>query len=561
MPVPSPLSRITKAYRHLERLTELMRVMAKFGFGEIFDRLGIAEILMHARKLVGLKEGPPGLTRPQRLRLALEEMGLVFIKLGQYLSTRRDILPLPYVQELALLQDKVPALPSAEIREIIKKDLEDDVLLDISPLPLAAASIGQVHTARLAGGEEVVVKCRRPGLEKQVLNDLEILEILAGQAEKHLPYLAYIRPLDLVAEFSRSIRAELNYRKEAVSHARFYRLYGQNPEIKVPRLYKALCTNNVLVMEKLEGLKISDTQALEEAGYELPALARLASRVALEQFMHFGLFHADPHPGNIFVQPGPTLAFMDFGLVGQLDRRTRELLLKLAVGAVRHNPLAVTRAIIQLTTSEGEVDRDRLEMEIGVFLDNYLTGTLGDLKMGRFLRDGLDLLYQHQLRTPADLLLLVKALAQFESLGSKLDPGFQITEEARPVLAGFIKKRFSRSWWSDILRRRGLEIAVLLENLPRDMEPLYQSLKTGRLQSDMNLKDLDKLGQAVSLASIRLALAVVLASLVIGSALVIHAKVPPFWRGLPVLGLAGFMAAALIGFWLVLNFIRKDRIW
>jgi ubiquinone biosynthesis protein len=533
--------------------------MVKFGFGDLFDRLGLGDILIRARKLVGLAERSPGLTRPQRLRLALEEMGLVFIKLGQYLSTRRDILPDEYLEEFVRLQDSVPALPLGEVLEIIKGELDEEVLLDVSLEPLAAASVGQVHTARLKDGREVVVKIRRPGVEKQAQTDLEILTELAGQVEKHLPFLAYVHPQDLVAEFSRSLQSELNYHREAFNHTRFYRLYAKNPEIKVPELYRSFSTGSILVMERLMGLKVTDLEALEAAGFQRKELARLASRVAMEQFMHFGFFHADPHPGNLFVQPGPVLAFMDFGLVGQLDRSTREQLFKLAVGVVRHDSLAVTRAVLRLFNVTAEIDRDRLELEIGVFLETYFSGTLKDIKIGQCLRDGLDLLFQHQLKTPPDVLLLVKALVQYEGLGTQLDPDFKITEEARPVLASFFKKRFTVSWWQETLKRRGMELYGILENLPRDLAPMYKSLKTGRIQTDMNIKDLHKLGLTVSQASYRLAMSIVLASLVIGSALVIHAKVPPFWRDLPVLGLVGFLGAGLIGFWLVWDFIRRDR--
>jgi ubiquinone biosynthesis protein len=485
-------------------------------------------------------------------------MGLVFVKLGQYLSTRQDIIPPEYLDEFAGLQDSVPAMPLSEVLKVIQTELDEDTLFDLSELPLAAASVGQVHTARLADGQEVVVKIRRPGLEKQVKTDLEILGELAGQVEKLLPFLAYIRPVDLVAEFERSLSAELNYRREAFNHARFYRLFSKTPDIKVPELRRDMSTDNILVMERISGLKIDDLTGLDQAGFERKEIARLASRVALEQIMRFGFFHADPHPGNIFVQPGPTLAFMDFGLVGQLDRKTREILFRLAVGVVRQNPAAVSRALLRLTTPEEKVDLDRLEMEIGVFMETYLSGTLGELRISHFVRDALDLLYQHQLRVPPDLLLLAKALAQFESLGTRLDPDFQITEEAKPVLAGIFKKRFTPGWLVETVKRSGLELAGFIENLPRDLAPLYQSLKTGRLQTDMNVKGLDRLGQAINKASYRLALAVVLGALVIGSALVIHSKVPPLWRGLPVLGLVGFLAAAIIGFWLVMDFIRKD---
>jgi ubiquinone biosynthesis protein len=549
---------MTKAYRHLERLTELTRVMVKFGFGDLFNTLGFGDILIRARKLVGLAERPPGLTRPQRLTMALEEMGLVFVKLGQYLSTRQDITPADYLKEFARLQDAVPALPLEEVLNVIKGELDEDSLLEVSETPLAAASIGQVHSAKLPDGQEVVVKIRRPNLEKQAQTDLEILAELAVQVEKHLPFLAYIRPVDLVAEFKRSLLAELNYRREAFNHARFLRLCAKNSDIKIPWLHRSMCANNVLVMERIRGLKIDDLEGLEKAGFDRTQLARVASRAALEQIMRYGFFHADPHPGNIFVLPGPTLAFMDFGLVGQLDGKTKETLFKLAVGVARQNPLTVTQAILRLVSHSGEVDRDRLELEIGVFLDNYFSGTLGEIKMGSLLRDGLDLLYQHQLRTPPDLLLLVKAIVQYESLGSNLDPNFRVTEEAKPVLTRIYKKRFSPGWWQRLIKRRSLEAIGFLENLPRDLAPIYHSLKTGRFQMDMSVKDFDTLAQAVNKASYRLALAIVLGALLIGSALVVHSKIPPLWRDLPILGLVGFLGAAVIGFWLVLDFIRKD---
>ncbi|MDR0550251.1 MAG: hypothetical protein LBI10_12725 [Deltaproteobacteria bacterium] len=554
----NPIARVTRAYRHLERLTELTRVMVKFGFGDLFNAIGLGDILIRARKLVGLAEKPPGLSRPKRLTLALEEMGLVFVKLGQYLSSRQDIIPVEYLEAFSTLQDSVPGLQLREVLNIISAELDEETLFEVSETPLAAASIGQVHTAKLATGQEVVVKIRRPGLEKQVNTDLEILAEIATQVEKFLPFLAYIHPVELVKEFRRSLLAELNYRREAFNHARFYRLYANNPEIKIPTLYRALSTKNVLVMERLKGLKIDDLDGLAESGFERKELARLSSRVALEQIMRYGFFHADPHPGNIFVQPGPTLAFMDFGLVGQLDRKTRELLFRLALGVARQNPLAVTRAALSLTTPETRVDVDRLEMEIGVFMENHLSGTLGDLRVGHLLQDSLDLLTQHQLRVPPNLLLLVKALVQYESLGVRLDPDFQIVEEAKPVLTGIFKTRFSPGWWLELIKRKGLELAGFLENLPKDLEPMYQSLKTGRHQVDMEIKGLDRLGQAINKASYRLALALVLGSLVIGSALVIHAKIPPLWHDLPILGLAGFLGAAIIGFGLVMDFIRKD---
>ncbi|MDR1545988.1 MAG: hypothetical protein LBU12_04615 [Deltaproteobacteria bacterium] len=555
----SPIARMTKAYRHLERLTDIIRIMVKFGFGDLFDRLGLGDILVRARRLVGLTVTDSRPTRPRRLRQALSEMGVVFVKLGQYLSTRQDVLPHEYIEEFILLQDAIPPIDAAEVSRILAEELESDAVRDLSETPLAAASVGQVHAGFLADGREVVVKVRRPGLQKQIDTDLEILAELAEQADRHLSFLKFIHAPDLAAEFRRSLNSELNYRREAVNIERFGRIYARNPDVKIPVVHNSLCTENILVMERIKGLRIDEPQTLRQEGFDPTAVARLASRLALEQMVQIGLFHADPHPGNIVVQPGPTLAFMDFGLVGRLDRRTRTGLLSLARGVVRRNPAAVVRAMLSLVKPDEEPDREGLEMEVEVFLENHVTGALKNLRLGQILRDVLELMSQHQLRIPPNLLLMVKALSQYESLGQKLDPNFKFVEEAEPVVSRIYRRRLSPGFWLEVFSRHGLEALGFLENLPAELGPFRQMLKSGRLQGDLVVKDVDKLSQSINQASYRLSFALVLAALVIGSSVVIHAKLPPFWRGLPILGLAGFLGAGVVGFWLVWDFLRKYK--
>jgi ubiquinone biosynthesis protein len=251
------------------------------------------------------------------------------------------------------------------------------------------------------------------------------------------------------------------------------------------------------------------------------------------------------------------LAFIDFGLVGSLDRSLRNNLLSLAKGVVSGNNALVVRAILKLAIKEGNPDLATLEKEVGIFLESHLADSIKDIRLGLVLKDILELMSQHQLRTPQPLLLLVKTMAQFESLGLKLDPNFNIIEETRPILYGIYKKRFSPHYWLETLNRQGFEVATVLENIPEDLSPLYKTLKTGRLPADLTIKDLDKLGHSISQASYRLAFALVLAALVIGSSVVIHSKLPPLWHGLPILGLVGFLGAGIVGFWLMLDFLRK----
>jgi ubiquinone biosynthesis protein len=450
-------------------------------------------------------------------------------------------------------------MPAEEVKKIISQELDESSISEISLVPMAAASIGQVHEAKLPDGQEVVIKIRRPGLNKIIKTDLEILAEMANQVERHLPFLDFLHPGELVAEFKRSLNSELNFQLEAVNIERFGHYYRQNPEIKIPALVKRLCNPNVIVMEKITGIKINDLEALRLAGIDPTKVAKLTSKVAMDQIINFGFFHADPHPGNVLVMPGPVLGFLDFGLIGTVDRKFRDRLLGLALGIVSRNVAQIVRNILRLTKPVEPPNREALEMEVGVFIETYLTGSIKDIKIGNLLKDMLELLKNNGLKTPSNLHLLVKALSQLESLGLKLDPDFEIIEEAKPVVKRFYLQRYSPSYWASVLNHRGLELAMTLESLPDELSPLYSTIKSGRLPADLTIKGLDRLNRTLTQSSYRLAFAIVLASLVIGSSLVIHSKLPPLWHGLPIIGLVGFLGAAIVGFWLVLDLLRKFR--
>ncbi len=560
----SPIASLTKLgrfYRHMGRATEVAAVLVKFGFDDLLVRLGLTDLLDHVRGLVGLKVQDRQAGRPERVRLVMEELGVVFIKWGQYLSTRDDFIPEPYIREFSRLQNSVQPVPLEEVERVLDGLLDSGELTDLDPTPLAAASVGQVHAARLADGREVVVKVRRPGLRKQVNTDLEILAELAELVEKHLPALASLRPRAMVEEFSRGLRTELDFTLEAVNIERFGRFYAANPKVKIPVLYRSLCSERVLVMERVEGLLFNDRRALKEAGYDLKELARFGAEVVFEQIMVFGYFHGDPHPGNLLVQPGPRVALLDFGLVGRLNRPTREVLLDLTLGVVRRKPRAVTSALLKLVRVEGDTppDRERLEMEVDLFLEANLNRPLKELDLGRILSDMINISAQYQLTLPSDLVLLVKALTQVEGLGNQLDPDFDLIQVARPIITDQYRRRYHPRYW---LKRFGdnlIDLKDFLELLPSDLKPFYNMLRSGRLKNDFTLEGLEELRQTLDRGSYRLSFALVLASLVIGSSVVIHADIPPKWYDLPVLGLAGFLAAAVVGFWLIYDFLKNRR--
>jgi ubiquinone biosynthesis protein len=557
LPKRNAITRVTTAYRHMGRITELMKVMVKFGFGDLFANIGLRDTILKVKRAIGFsKTAQTTDSRPKRLRLALEEMGLVFIKLGQYLSTRHDVLPMAYIEEFSKLQDNVPPIPFDELKKILSDNIDTEAFKEIDEEPLAAASVGQVHAAVLADGTEVVFKLQRPGLRKQAQTDIEILLFIASQVEKYNPSMNFLRPVEMVQEFKRSLLLELDYRQEANNILHFNRLYAVSKEVKVPILNRKLSTDSIIVMERLKGVKFDDANALKNAGIDRKALAKITSKAAIEQIMTFGFFHGDPHPGNLYALPGPKIAFMDFGLIGHLSSSNRDELLKLALGAVTHNPAAIARAVLRLSNPDRKCDREKLETDINHLLDYHLAGTLKDIDVNSFVRDILDIMSQNMLKLSPDLLILAKALVQFERLGIMLDPDYDVMNEIKPILVSIYRKRYSPAYRLRQFIHNGEELIYSLQNIPKDLTPFLDNLKTGSLKSDIEVKNLNHLNHTINNASQRLSFSLILSSLVIGSSLVIAAEVPPLWNGVAIMGLIGIFGALILALWLLVDFLR-----
>jgi ubiquinone biosynthesis protein len=554
-----PPFKVTQLYRNVERITEIALIMARFGFGDLARSIGLNDALAKAKKLVGISKPVPPSSRAHRVRLALEELGTVYIKLGQYLSTRQDIIPFEYLEEFKLLQDRVPQVPFKDIQAIINEELTPGALASIEEAPIATASVGQVHGAVLPDGQEVVVKVKRPGVDRLARTDLEIMSILAQQAQKRIAGLELLRPADLVAEYRRTLLAELNFRAEASNILRFHRLYGARKDVKIPALVRQLTTDKVIVMERLRGVRYDDREGQLAAGIDPVKLARLTAMVALEQVLSFGFFHADPHPGNLFAQPGPVVAFMDFGLIGELSRANRDEILRLAVGVVRQNSPAIARAALRLADSPGNPNRDRLETDIAAFLESHLQGSLKDINVQRFMNDIIEIMTQHRLQVPNDLLLLAKAIVQFESLGIRLDSDFRIMDDAGPAIKALYRKRFTPSFWLNLLSGHAEEAVYAIQNLPRDLNPLLETIKSGKVKADIGIEGFPSLSKALYRSSSRIALAIIISSLLLGSAHILVGNNPPHWHGMPVFGLLGLLFSLVLTVWLFIDHLRYTK--
>ncbi|MCD4786812.1 MAG: AarF/ABC1/UbiB kinase family protein, partial [Desulfobacterales bacterium] len=421
---------IGRAYRHLNRYRHILTVLFKYGFGDLVDILKIEQYLEIGLQMISRKrrEQVEKLSRAERVRMVMEELGPTFVKLGQILSTRPDLISVEFIQELSKLQDNVPPFPYTEARQIIESELGrplEDIFQHFEDTPLAAASIGQVHRAQLKDGEEVVVKVQRPGIRKIIEVDLEIMLHLASLMERHLEELQVHRPVRIVQEFARTLEKEIDYTIEALHIERFARQSMDDPTVYVPKVFRDTTTERVLTMEYIDGIKASEIDRIEREGLDRKIITARGADLILRQIFDYGFFHADPHPGNIFVLPDNVICYIDFGMMGSIDRQTREDFADLIYTVVQRDEFRATQMLLKLTEYDEKPDVRALERDLTEFIGQHLYVPLKDLQMEKLLQQLLKILSRHRLQIPQDLFLMMKALATVEGIGLLLDPDFE----------------------------------------------------------------------------------------------------------------------------------------
>ncbi|MGD2125264.1 MAG: AarF/ABC1/UbiB kinase family protein [Desulfobacteraceae bacterium] len=555
---------IGRTYRHMERYVEILTVLFKFGFGDVINSLKIEQYLDLGRRVFSGKdrERLEALSRPERLRMALEELGPTFIKLGQVLSARADLLPDDFIHELTKLQDEVPPVPYEDVEKVLAAELkgtQSEVFREVDKDALAGASIGQVHLAHLADGEPVAIKIQRPGIRRTVEVDLEILFHLATLMEKHLEGWDFHRPTRIVEEFAHIMGRELDYTVEAVNMEHFASLFLDDRDVYVPKVFREATTSRVLTMEYIDGIKSSSLDLLRSRGYDLAEIAHRGGDLILKQIFVHGFFHADPHPGNLLILPQNVICFLDMGMVGRLDRESREDLADLLMGLAKRDASAVTDALLTITLWDTEPDRHVLERDVSEFMDRHFYKPLKELEFGKLIHQLFDMASRHHLRLPPDILFLIKVFNALESLGRGLDPDFDIIERAAPFVGRVQRERLQPRRLAEDLIGYSAQLIRLAKTIPNDIQATLKLARQGKLKIGFEHKGLEPLLTTLDRTSNRLAFAVVIASLIIGSSLVIHADIPPKWHDVPLIGLAGYVVAGVMGFWLLVSILRRGR--
>ncbi len=541
---------IPHIYRNVKRWTEILAVLSKYGLADWLAPTNIEFIKDRLNSREG--EAIARLTREARIRLTLTELGPTFIKLGQLLSTRPDVVGRELANELKQLQACTPADPPEVVRKIVETELGqslDDLFAEFDLAPIASASIGQVHRARLRTGERVVVKVQHAGIDVKVNEDLEVLSGLAQLAEGFPEFKPY-RPTANVAEMGRTLRRELDFGREERNLHQFAELFRDDPTIAIPRVYIELSTPRVLTMDMIDGIPLSNPGMLEAAGVDREEVARRGANIYMQMIFTHGFFHADPHPGNIILLPGNVIGLLDFGMVGRIDERLREQIEDMLMAIVQHDVPLLVRIIKQMGKPPPQLDESALANDVADFVGHYATQSLEHFPVGAALSDMVEIMRRYGIMLPTTVAMLIKTLVTLEGTAKLLSPRFSLMEVMQPFHRGMMLRRLSPARQAKKLRRLYMEVEQLIEVLPQRVIQILEQVQDGKF--DVHL-DHRGLGPSVN----RLVLGMLASALFVGSSFLLSYQVPPLlfhkhevWLGMKdisVLGLGGCTISLLVG--------------
>lgn len=538
---------ITRTIRNTKRLAEIIKVLSAYGFRQVLIDSGIHRLL--DKEDVGPENGvASSIPKPVRFRKVLEELGPTFIKCGQILSTRPDLIPPEWAEELKKLQDRCTEVPFTDIYEVLSLEFPgrlDLLFSSIEESALAAASMAQVHRATMQDGQHVVLKVLRPGSRQLVEEDMALLETLAQIMEQYFSNLGY-SPVAVAKEFSRELSKEINLIYEGQSTDRLRRYFENDPNIDFPKVYWAATTRNVLTLEEIHGRLLSTLSPDSLSPAERRAIVAKGTDAVFKQCLRFGFFHADPHPGNIFLQPDGSLCFIDCGMTGQLDRKTTEQLIDLVAGIIKGDIEKLCRVVIELTdTDPSKTDRRDFRADLQHLANHFQNADLQHLDISSLLTEFFSMLQRYHLQCPGDLLLLTKALTTIEGVAAHFDPTFDVLAHVEPQIQEIVTNRYGINALKDRLYKALTGYFELLEDVPRDIQRFLDYVRHSRFTLNLELKRIEHLAEKIDLASRVMGMAMIIAALIVGSSILILADQLSNQQGF--LGTMGLLGLGLAG--------------
>jgi ubiquinone biosynthesis protein len=545
---------------NLRRTGEIAMVLINHGFADVVEGLQLRSYLRWGREVLTRQTLTPDepVTRPVRIRKVLESLGPTFIKFGQVASTRPDLLPPDVIEELTLLQESVPPFDSDQAIQVVETDLGrpiNELFLSFDTKPWAAGSLAQVHKAVHHDGTPLAIKIRRPNAVRDVERDLVLMMDIASLINNHIPEARIFDPEGLVNHFSRSVKRELNLQREQRTIQDFNRLFEKDSTLHVPVVYPDLCCESVLTMEYIQGLRPDQVTPETNLFKFRNEIADNGARIFLKQVFEFGIFHGDPHPGNMRILADGSICLLDYGMIGMIDEDTRDQLIDFLVALTSQDISEIIRILLKLGQTTKTVDRHLLELDLRDFLASYYNIPLAQLQTRKMVTDFLTILSIHQIRCPGDLMLLIRAVIHLESCGRALDPEFNLVNTLYPFVRRnlqlrYMPQRFLRRTLSDIQ-----QLAHTVKEIPLQTNQLLNRMNEGNLKLELEHKNLEHLVTEIDRSSNRIVIGVIVSSLILASSLIIRTDGAQSWISIPV-----YVLSSLLGAWLIYGIFRSGQL-
>lgn len=524
-----------QAVKNVQRLKQILGAFSKYGFVDVVDRMRLGKFL--PSRLAAYAESQADRTTHERLRMAFEELGPTFVKLGQLLSTRSDLVPENFIEEFTKLQDNVQPLSFEVVKTSVEKELNrklEDAYSYFAEAPLAAASIGQVHEARLPGGESVVVKVQRPEIEKVIETDISLLAFLAGLLEKYVPESRTLGPRTIVDEFFRTLSYELDFVVEANNMGKMAENMAVFPEIVIPKVYKSHSTQKVLTLEKLEGIRVNDLKAMDAAGIDRKRVVEVGSKAFFKSVMIDGLFHGDLHGGNLFVLPGSRLGIVDFGIVGRLSQRSRDQLANMVMSLLSEDYENLCYQYAELGAAGPSIDFDGFQREVRNALSPYVGLSLGDINVGRILIEATRIASKYNIQVPGDWMMVFKAILTIEGMGRTLDPDFDLIATSEEMVKQLVREQYSPQRISKEFMWVAKDLATLLQAIPRQVRWMMRKFNSNDFAFEIKSQELDGIRVQVEDGMRRMSLSLLSAGLFIAGSVALGHDSSTTLGGIPL---------------------------
>ncbi|MFC1855147.1 ABC1 kinase family protein [Thermodesulfobacteriota bacterium] len=555
--------RINQTYRNINRLRHILIVFIKHGFYRFIEDMDLVSLIPLINRLRKKDEKEVETSAiPKRLRMVFEELGPAFVKLGQMLSTRPDLVPADFVIEFKKLQDEAPLFDLEVLKNIIEEELKyplDILFSSFDEKPIAAASIAQVHRATFADGTELIVKVQRPGIEKTIKSDISILYILAGLLVKYFPGTKLYNPLGIVDEFAKAIQKELNFVIEASNAERMARYFAGDSTLVIPRVFWEYTTQKVLVTRFVDGISIDNIKRLKDENYDLDEIANNSINIFLKQVLVHGYFHGDLHPGNILVLEGNKICLIDFGIVGRINKKMMESVATIFVASLKEDYDAIAEEYVDMGILDETIDIEDFKRDLRDMLEPYYGRSLKNINTGAILFETIQVCIKHNIKIQKEFILLSRSIMTLEGVARQISPDFNMLEEGKPFIKSLFLQRLSPRRISNDTYKSLKEVSQFFNVFPRQLKILLKKMITDKFSIEFKHKGLDDLLGEIDRASNRISFSLVISALIIGSSLVMNISKGPVLGGLSILGIFGYCMSGLLAFILAFLIIRSGK--